>query len=32
MYVFVHAQVIRTVYAGEGGIKKWGNSVHVVVG
>ena len=31
MSVFVHAQVIKTVHAGEGGVKKWQNSVHVVV-
>ena len=31
MYVFVHAQGIKTVHAGEGGFKKWQNSVHVVV-
>ena len=30
MSVFVHAQGIKTVHAG-GGIKKWQNSVHVVV-
>ena len=31
MSVFVHAQGIKTVHAGEGGVKKWQNSVHVVV-
>ena len=30
MSVFVHAQVIKTVHAGRG-VKKWQNSVHVVV-
>ena len=30
MSVFVHAQGIKTVHAGEG-VKKWQNSVHVVV-
>ena len=30
MSVFVHAQGIKTVHAG-GGVKKWQNSVHVVV-
>ena len=30
MYVFVHAQGIKTVHAG-GWVKKWQNSVHVVV-
>ena len=30
MSVFVHAQGIKTVHA-EGGVKKWQNSVHVVV-
>ena len=30
MSVFVHAQGIKTVRAG-GGVKKWQNSVHVVV-
>ena len=30
MYVFVHAQGIKTVHA-RGGGKKWQNSVHVVV-
>ena len=29
--VFVHAQGIKTVHAGGGGVKKWQNSVHVVV-
>ena len=29
MYVFVHAQGIKIVHAG--GVKKWQNSVHVVV-
>ena len=29
---FVHAQGIKTVYAGGGGwVRKWQNSVHVVV-
>ena len=33
MTVFVHAQGIKTVHAGRGGgdVKKWQNSVHVVV-
>ena len=31
MSVFDHAQGIKTVHAGEGGVKKWQNSVHVVV-
>ena len=30
MSVFVHAHGIKTVHAG-GGVKKWQNSVHVVV-
>ena len=30
MSVFVHAQGIKTAHAG-GGVKKWQNSVHVVV-
>ena len=30
MSVFVHAQGIKTVYAG-GWVKQWQNSVHVVV-
>ena len=30
MSVFVHDQGIKTVHAG-GGVKKWQNSVHVVV-
>ena len=30
MSVFVHAQGIKTVHAG-GWVKKWQNSVHVVV-
>ena len=30
MFVFVHAQGIKTVHA-ERGVKKWQNSVHVVV-
>ena len=30
MSVFVHAQGIKTVHAG-GGVKKWQNSVHLVV-
>ena len=29
--VFVHAQGIKTVHAGGEGVKKWQNSVHVVV-
>ena len=29
--VFVHAQGIKTVHAGGGGVKKLQNSVHVVV-
>ena len=31
MSVFVHAQGIKTVHAGGGGVKKTQNSVHVVV-
>ena len=31
MSVFVHAQGIKTVHAGGGGVKKWQTSVHVVV-
>ena len=31
MSFFVHAQDIKTVHAGWGGVKKWENSVHVVV-
>ena len=31
MSVFVHAQGIKTVHAGGGGLKKLQNSVHVVV-
>ena len=31
MSVFVHAQGINTVHAMGGGVKKWQNSVHVVV-
>ena len=32
MSIFVHAQGIKTVHAGGGGgVKKWQNSVHVVV-
>ena len=31
MSVFVHAQGIKTVHAGGEGVKKWQNSVHVVV-
>ena len=31
MSVFVHAQGIKTIHAGGGGVKKWQNSVHVVV-
>ena len=30
MFVFVHAQGIKTVHAG-GGVKKWQKFVHVVV-
>ena len=30
MFVFVHAQGMKTVHAG-GGVKKWQTSVHVVV-
>ena len=30
MSVFVHAQGMKTVHAG-GGVKKWQNSVHIVV-
>ena len=30
MFVFVHAQCIKTVHAGEG-VKIWLNSVHVVI-
>ena len=30
MSVFVHAQGIKTVHGGGGGVKKWQNSVHVV--
>ena len=30
MSVFVHAKGIKTVHSGEG-VKKWQNSVHVVV-
>ena len=30
MFVFVHAQGIKTVHAGGGG-QKWQNSVHVVI-
>ena len=29
--VFVHAQSIKTVHTEGGGVKKWQNSVHVVV-
>ena len=29
--VFVHAQGKQTVHAGGGGVRKWHNSVHVVV-
>ena len=29
--VFVHDQGIKNVHAGVGGVKKWQNSVHVVV-
>ena len=32
MSVFVHTQSLKTVHAGGGGVKKWQNSVHVVVG
>ena len=28
---FVHAQDIKTVHAGGSGVRKWQNSVHVVV-
>ena len=31
MSVFVHAQGIKTVHTGGEGVKKWQNSVHVVV-
>ena len=31
MSVFVHAQGIKTVHAKGGGVKKWQNSVHIVV-
>ena len=31
MSVFVHAQGIKTVDGGGGGVKKWQNSVNVVV-
>ena len=31
MSVFVHAEGIKTVHAGGEGVKKWQNSVHVVV-
>ena len=31
MSVFVHAQGIKTVRPGGGGVKKWQNSVHVVI-
>ena len=31
MSVFVQAQGIKTVHAGRGGVKRWQNSVHVVV-
>ena len=31
MSVFVHAQGIKTVHAEGVGVKKWQNSVHVVV-
>ena len=31
MSVFAHAQDIKTVHAGGGWVKKWQNSVHVVV-
>ena len=32
MSVFVHAQGIKTVHSGgRGGVKKWQNSVHIVV-
>ena len=31
MSVFVHAQGIKTVHAEGRGVKKWQNSVHVVV-
>ena len=28
---FVHAQGIKTVHSGGGGVKKWQNSVYIVV-
>ena len=31
MPVFVHAQGIKTVHPGGEGVKKWQNSVHVVL-
>jgi hypothetical protein len=31
MSVFVHAQGMKTVHAGDEGVKSWQNSVHVVV-
>ena len=31
MSAFVHAQSIKTVHAGGVGVKKWQNSVHVVI-
>ena len=31
MFVFVHAQGIKTVHAGGGGEKKWPNSIHEVM-
>ena len=31
MSVFVHAQVVKTVHTGGEGVKKWQNSVHIVV-
>ena len=31
MFVFNHAQGITTVHAGREGVRKWQNSVHVVV-
>ena len=31
MSVFVHAQGIKAVHTGGRGVKKWQNSVHVVV-
>ena len=31
MSAFVHTQGMRTVHTGGGGVKKWQNSVHIVV-